>query len=105
MGKMLVNMPMARSRSAPNWPETMAVAPKIRKRREGAGSPGSRGGTGAAGACAISLDVTVVYDTAYRQASILAVLAVTRVSRGPQAFWAGRGRAACGRNDVKVSRL
>src|SRR2546421_8362083 len=47
----------------------MAVTPKIRKRRGGAGSPG---GTGSAEACAISLDVTVVYDTAYRQASILA---------------------------------
>jgi hypothetical protein len=26
MGKILVNMPMARSRSAPNWSETMPVA-------------------------------------------------------------------------------
>jgi hypothetical protein len=53
----------------------MAVIPKIRNLREGAGSPGSLGGTGAAGvagAFAVSLDVTIVYDTAYRQAIIFA---------------------------------
>jgi hypothetical protein len=41
----------------------IAVTPKIRNRRGGAGSPA---GAGMAGALAISLDVTTVYDTAYR---------------------------------------
>jgi hypothetical protein len=41
----------------------MAVTPKIRNLRRGAGPPT---GTGTAGALAISLDVTSVYDTAYR---------------------------------------
>jgi hypothetical protein len=47
----------------------MAVTPKIRNRRLGGGSPA---GTEAGGAWVISPDVTTVYDTAYRQASIFA---------------------------------
>src|SRR5512143_2016882 len=62
----------------------MAVTPKIRNRRGGAGSL-SGSPAGAAGAFAISLDVTVVYDTAYRQASILTARSWRQLPRRPEA--------------------
>src|SRR5690242_9136755 len=95
----------------------MAVTPKIRKRREGAGpqglpgsgkSPGSGESPGAteaadvAGAFAISLDVTAVYDTAYRQASILAVRCVTCPGPGDGAAVTGTMRQGGGSSPVSV---
>src|SRR5882724_10805660 len=73
----------------------MAVTPKIRKRRLGGGSPA---GTEAGGAWVISPDVTTVYDTAYRQASIFASLRVPRRFRAgsapvPRRFRAGSAAA------------